>query len=187
MVSVGPVRVPVQPVDLFSHRGFQQRAPASLASSSNECCSAGPRRCTQETSIGFVPLRRIDGELRVLVIKQKKGPIWSFPKGHPDDGETQWQTATRELFEETGLIPGDVLLPHTFTTAYHVVKRGERYIKTVVYYVALVPEGDVVLQPEEILDHRWARFDEALATVSHPEEKLLFEEVAQELRTRGIA
>jgi 8-oxo-dGTP pyrophosphatase MutT (NUDIX family) len=29
--------------------------------------------------------------------------IWSLPKGHLEDGETNWQTAKRETYEETGL------------------------------------------------------------------------------------
>lgn len=40
---------------------------------------------------------------RVLLVKGRKTGIWSFPKGHPKQGETAFQCAKRETYEETGL------------------------------------------------------------------------------------
>jgi len=35
--------------------------------------------------------------------RKKHGAIYDFPKGQVDGGETQWQAAVRETFEETGI------------------------------------------------------------------------------------
>jgi 8-oxo-dGTP pyrophosphatase MutT (NUDIX family) len=41
---------------------------------------------------------------KVLLVKGKKSQIWSFPKGHLKQSETQEECARRELLEETGLV-----------------------------------------------------------------------------------
>ena len=43
---------------------------------------------------------------RVLLIQRAKPPVglWSLPGGHVDFGETALAAATRELFEETGVV-----------------------------------------------------------------------------------
>jgi 8-oxo-dGTP pyrophosphatase MutT (NUDIX family) len=38
----------------------------------------------------------------VLLVGDKEGKIWAFPKGHAEDGETLEQVALREVKEETG-------------------------------------------------------------------------------------
>ena len=47
--------------------------------------------------------------LRHSSISSRGGGHWDFPKGHIDDGETEIQTALRELEEETGIAHANVL------------------------------------------------------------------------------
>ena len=56
-----------------------------------------------EKSCGAVVLRKNQGRLQVLLIKHINGGHWAFPKGHVEPGETEEQTALREIKEETGL------------------------------------------------------------------------------------
>lgn len=56
----------------------------------------------KEESCGIIPLQKISGTWMVFIVQHKSG-YWGFPKGHIEPGETQQQTASRELFEETGL------------------------------------------------------------------------------------
>ena len=56
-----------------------------------------------EKSCGAVVLRKNQGRLQVLLIKHINGGHWAFPKGHVERGETEEQTALREIKEETGL------------------------------------------------------------------------------------
>lgn len=39
---------------------------------------------------------------KVLLVTGKEGNVWSFPKGHAEQGETIEETAIREVKEETG-------------------------------------------------------------------------------------
>ena len=42
------------------------------------------------------------GQKELLFIKHRHGTHWSFPKGHMEEGESEVQTALREVKEETG-------------------------------------------------------------------------------------
>ena len=55
-----------------------------------------------EKSCGAVIFRK-DENWNVLLIRHAKGRHISFPKGHVEPGETESQTAEREILEETGL------------------------------------------------------------------------------------
>lgn len=89
-----------------------------------------------ELSCGAVVFTRVDGELRYLVIRSPDGLFHSFPKGHMEPGETEQETALREIREETGL---SVRLVGDFRTAeeYPLLREGRPdIIKRVVYFLA---------------------------------------------------
>lgn len=123
----------------------------------------------KETSYGIIPLRIHQHEWQILLIQHHSGH-WSFPKGHPDLGETPKQTAERELNEETGLTIQRFLSPDPFIENYFFTLRGERISKSVHYFMALV-EGIVLIQEKEIKNSRWTSLSEALDQVSFKEGK----------------
>jgi 8-oxo-dGTP pyrophosphatase MutT (NUDIX family) len=64
---------------------------------------------------------------RILCVLGRTSQKWSFPKGHLQDGETAFQCARRETFEETGVLPPQgckkvVLLP---TGTYFIFEVNE--------------------------------------------------------------
>ena len=56
-----------------------------------------------EKSCGVLPYRRVNGRQEFLLVFETYSKCWSLPKGHIEAGETDVQTALRELYEETGL------------------------------------------------------------------------------------
>lgn len=97
-------------------------------------------------SAGGVVLRQ-QNVLLIRVSDIKGRPVWSFPKGRLDAGETPAQAAVREVLEETGWwcrIEADLS-----TTEYWFQRQGRRFRKTVVWFhmSALeesgVPDGEV--------------------------------------------
>ena len=56
-----------------------------------------------EKSCGVLPYRMVDGQQEFLLVFETYSKCWSLPKGHIEVGETDVQTALRELYEETGL------------------------------------------------------------------------------------
>ena len=57
----------------------------------------------REKSCGVLVLRQQVDELYVVLLRHRFGGHWSFPKGHVEAGESERQTALREVREETGL------------------------------------------------------------------------------------
>ena len=56
-----------------------------------------------EKSCGVLPYRMADGNKEYLIVLEQYSRCWSLPKGHMEIGETETDTALRELWEETGL------------------------------------------------------------------------------------
>ncbi len=56
-----------------------------------------------EKSCGVLPYRIEGGKQEFLLVYETFSKCWSLPKGHIEAGETDVQTALRELMEETGL------------------------------------------------------------------------------------
>ena len=56
-----------------------------------------------EKSCGVLPYRMLNGQQEFLLVFETYSKCWSLPKGHIEAGETDVQTALRELYEETGL------------------------------------------------------------------------------------
>lgn len=54
-------------------------------------------------SCGVIPYRQCGNEREYLIVFEQFSQCWSLPKGHMEAGETEAETALRELFEETGL------------------------------------------------------------------------------------
>lgn len=54
-------------------------------------------------SCGVLPYRENGQEREYLLVFEEFSQCWSLPKGHMEAGETETQTAARELLEETGL------------------------------------------------------------------------------------
>ena len=134
---------------------------------------------TKESSYGIIPLRKIEGEnVQVLLIFHKGGKHWSFPKGRKDPGETDLETATRELKEETGLDIEKLLSDIPYVESYTFYKFQEKVLKTVSYYPAFVT-GNLKLQPEEILDARWLPMQEAIRHLTFKEAKVICQKVSE--------
>ena len=106
---------------------------------------------------GVIPFRGNGGENEYLIVLQRNN-CWSFPTGHMEMGETESQTALRELFEETGLRA--TLVPGARTVSEYDVSPFAR--KQVVLFLGEV-EGDVITQETEIMNCRWVRADELSA------------------------
>jgi 8-oxo-dGTP pyrophosphatase MutT (NUDIX family) len=111
-------------------------------------------------SAGIVPVYLGGPEPLYLLMKQHSG-YWSFPKGHPEEGETLQETAARELLEEAGIAEFS-LLPIPPVPIHYSFQRGpDKHQKTVTLYGAEVFSQDVTMQAKEIQDHAWLTYEAA--------------------------
>lgn len=119
-----------------------------------------------EKSCGAVVFKKEDNKILYLIIQNKKGTSignWGFPKGHMESGETETETATREIFEETGLHV-------TFVAGFrHVLSYSPhpQVKKDAVYFLAEANNGRVIIQKSEIANFKWLPFERAESFLTH--------------------
>ena len=105
-------------------------------------------------SCGVIPYRW-HGEKKEYLVLLQTNHCWSFPKGHMEKGETEQQTALRELYEETGLRPGQI------TDDWVVLEYDiPPYTKKQVVLFLCEVEGIVSRQESEIIDYRRLKAEE---------------------------
>lgn len=122
-----------------------------------------------EKSCGAIVYRRYHGNVEIMLVKSVNSGCWGFPKGHMEEGESEEQTARREIKEETGL---DVLLDTGFReTVTYSPRRGTK--KTVVYFVGMATSHDLIPQQEEIAQLRWLEIGQAAETLSYDNDKIV--------------
>jgi 8-oxo-dGTP pyrophosphatase MutT (NUDIX family) len=139
------------------------------------------QKLTVEQSFGVVPIYKSDKtEVKFLLIQHHAGH-WAFPKGHADPGETELQTARRELREETGIDEVLLITSPTFEEHYTLNRRGQPREKVVRYWIGYVQTQKVTVQEEEVRDHTWATLDEARKLITYSQSKKLLEDVARHL------
>ena len=94
-----------------------------------------------EKSCGAVLYQRRNGQLRYLIARSSSGHI-SFSKGHMEEDETEWETAVREIREETGIKVSLEWILNVYDSIHfnlHMV---------IITYVCVYKEGQVCLSDE---------------------------------------
>lgn len=119
---------------------------------------------TKTKACGAVIYRKLQGRTVFLVLKHASGNHWALAKGHVEEGETEIETAQREILEETGL---EVRFQSGFRETIRY-SPSPGIDKTVVFFLAKAKKKSKVhLQKSEILNHAWLELADALLLVSH--------------------
>ena len=112
---------------------------------------------------------------KILLIRQMSG-MWGFPKGHVEEGETEEQTAVREVKEETNI---DVEVDSAKRYVMHYKTDKGKY-KEVVLFIGKKVGGYLRMQPEEIIEAGWFEYQDALKIISYGNTRDLFKKVLKE-------
>ncbi len=113
-----------------------------------------------------------DGQPMLLLVKHRYGGHWAFPKGHVEAGENEFQTAHREILEETGL---KVRLKEGFRESVEYSPKPN-VMKEVVYFLGEVVDGQEHRQEAEISDLKWLSIEDAQRQVTHENNRRLIED-----------
>lgn len=138
--------------------------------------------CLYESSCGAVVFREENGRKKYLLIRNKRSAHWGFPKGHIEPGETQEETAIREVLEETGL---NIKILPQFSQKSEYTIQG-KIEKSVTIFLAKTEEIDYTIQQEEIEECGWFDFDDALKTLNYDNDKRILMQVSQYFKINRI-
>lgn len=118
-----------------------------------------------EKTCGAIMFTEKDSERHYLLIENDSGHI-GFPKGHVEFGETETETAVREVMEETSLKAEPIdgfRMSYSYTNA-----SGHR--KTAVYFLSHYNYTAAIIQQEELTNSWLLPYDEAIKMLNYPQD-----------------
>ncbi len=121
---------------------------------------------TKVISAGIIIFRRVEGELKFLFLYRSRG-TWDFPRGRMEEGERSWQTAFREVGEETGLRRSELIMHPNFKVyeKFPYMSEGKRIFKVVIFYLAETTQSRVRISSEHE-GYGWFSYPEARKALS---------------------
>ena len=136
-----------------------------------------------EYSCGAVVFTRIGGEPHYVLVRAKNQPegCHGFPKGHMEAGETEEQTALREIFEEVGLRVR--LLEGFRAVTEYTLPFPPDTRKRVVFFLAEYENQDVTVLETELSAITIAPWPQALELTQFADSKRILTE-AHEFLTK---
>lgn len=140
-----------------------------------------PDKTLHENSFGLVPAYLWNGLVSFLLVHEKAGH-WGLPKGHPEPGENEVETARREFIEESGIFDFQIIEGPTFTAQYCFEHNGMLVDKTVKYFLAHVAEPRVNFNSEEIAGYGWFTADDALTIATYEETRKILRDAKEYIK-----
>ena len=124
----------------------------------------------QERAAGFILFRDFSGRREYLIVRNRRGGHWGFPKGHIEPGEDEFSAARREVAEEVGIERLRPQADFQEKITYRFFRGGQPVEKEVTFFLARTDEVGRPA-PGEIGDMRWLPYQEALRQITHEEQR----------------
>lgn len=134
-----------------------------------------------EKSCGALVIRHDAGrgEDYILMIRHRPGGYRSFPKGHVEAGETERETAMREVLEETSV--HITILPDFRHVVCYAPAPGVE--KEVVYFLAATEQIDIRPRHGEIAQVEWVPLERAERCLTHDNDKRVLKAALDKLQS----
>lgn len=136
---------------------------------------------------GLIIFRRTREGYKFLLLYHGRN-YWNFPKGKIEAGERSWQSALREVREETGLRTSELRFIEKFKAYERFMFRGgkEKIFKIVILYLAETRQPRITIVSREHEGYGWFTFNEAKRVLSkHPENIRILTTAYDFLRRKG--
>ena len=114
----------------------------------------------EQKSAGIVLFRNASNKNEFLLLNYPQGH-WDFIKGKVEQGETPYETASRETKEETGISDIEFIDGFEESVEYDFRFKNEDIHKKVTFFLAKTNEKKITLSHEHN-DFVWLEYDDAL-------------------------
>ncbi len=121
-----------------------------------------------------VALSKIDGEVKMLLMKRVKGGFWCHIAGSIEQGETGIDAIVREFKEETQI---DVLNLYNAQYLEQFYEASVNVIQLIPVFVVMCPPEQEVVLNEEHTEYKWCSLEEALELAPFPNQHAVFKHV----------
>lgn len=135
-----------------------------------------------EKSCGALVVRREGKQFYILMIRHRAHGNRSFPKGHVEEGESEFQTAMREVMEETSsriAILSDFRATVQYSPAPGVMKE-------VVYFLAFTTSAEIHAREGEIAEVEWVPLEQAERLLAHENDKTVFRAAMERMQRMTV-
>lgn len=124
----------------------------------------------KDKSVGIIPVYKSNKEFLFLIIHQVVGH-WGFPKGHPNFGESETETALREFREETGIDKCKILEDFKYAQNYSFEKDGVIVEKEVIFFIGLIDKESTLLDKSEVQASKWLSYRQSVEQLTYKESR----------------
>ena len=128
----------------------------------------------RSTVVSGVALSKIEGEMKMLLMKRTKGGFWCHVAGSIESEEKGWETIIREFNEETQISVSELYNAQILEQFY---ESNLNVIQCIPVFVVLCPENQKVTINHEHTEYRWCTLDEAKSLVPFPNQKSVYEHI----------
>ena len=134
-------------------------------------------------SCGFIAYKTLKNTNYYLVIRSLNGDV-GFPKGHMETGESEIETAIRELKEETNI---EVNVTDGFRRQIEYPMPGRPdTIKQSVYFLGECISNHIICQETEVENADFIPFSEALELLTFEDTKKMLKDAEVFLSAKNI-
>jgi bis(5'-nucleosidyl)-tetraphosphatase len=95
---------------------------------------------------------------------------WEFPKGNFESGEDGFETARREIYEETGIMDIEFIKDFESNIEYYFRRSDKLVHKRVIFYMARTNTRKVILSSEHDA-YAWNEYNEAINQLTYKNAK----------------
>ncbi len=117
-----------------------------------------------EKCCGGIVFKKEENKIKYLIIKNKECGHWDFPKGHVEEGETEEDTARREIQEEVGW---EVHFLDGFKESISYINHLNNVQKTVVFFLCEAVSSKGEYSCAEVEEHLWLDYENALKRLTY--------------------
>jgi len=138
----------------------------------------------REKSCGAVIYINNQEATRYLLLNYTGGH-WDFVKGNVEPNETEKQTVTREMMEETGITQAEFIGDFREQINYFYRRQGQTINKEVVFYVIESQTEEVTISFEHI-GYTWLTYSQAMDKLTFKNAKDVLQKAHDFLQRKGL-
>ena len=138
----------------------------------------------KEKSVGCVTFYLKENQRYYLLLRYT-ADHWGLVKGHVETNETEKQTLTREIYEETKLEEFEIIPNFKESSTYTYSRNNQRFNKLVIYYLVKSNNFNIIISNEH-KEYIWLKYEEAIDRMTYKNTKVILKKAETLLKSQDI-